>query len=123
MANMLFCLDCNVVCQVLRQVYHEDTIILLQSEIPSGMCAKLRTVAASNNREHARYLSSRTLVIVFNRSHINIGRGLTSQSLLLLLARSCHIYNSVILHAHPVRGESHNQRNATREVATILVFR
>ena len=25
----------------------------------------------------------------------------------------------VVLHAHPVRGESHNQRNTTREVATI----
>jgi len=24
----------------------------LRSEIPSGMCAKLRTVAASNNRDH-----------------------------------------------------------------------
>ena len=30
---------------------------LLRSEIPSGMCAKLRTVAASNNRDHARNLS------------------------------------------------------------------
>ena len=26
--------------------------LLLRSEIPSGMCAKLRTVAASNNRDH-----------------------------------------------------------------------
>jgi len=31
--------------------------ILLRSEIPSGMSAKLRTVAASNNRDHARNLS------------------------------------------------------------------
>ena len=31
--------------------------VLLRSEIPSGMCAKLRTVAASNNRDHARNLS------------------------------------------------------------------
>jgi len=28
-------------------------ILLLRSESPSGMCAKLRTVAASNNRDHA----------------------------------------------------------------------
>ena len=28
--------------------------ILLRSESPSGMCAKLHTVAASNNRDHAR---------------------------------------------------------------------
>jgi len=56
------------------------------------MCAKLRTAAASNNRNHA------------------------SQSFLLLLARAMHIY--FLLRAHPVRGELHNQRNATGEVAT-----
>jgi len=27
----------------------------------------------------------------------------------------------VVLHAHPVRGESHNQRNTTGEVATLAV--
>ena len=43
------------------------TITALRSEIPSGMCAKLRTVATSNNRDHA------------------------SQSLLLLLARATYI--------------------------------
>ena len=66
-------------------------MVLLRSEIPSGMCAKLRTVAASSNRDHARNLSSRTLVIVVNRSHVNIGRATTSQSLLLVLARAAHI--------------------------------
>jgi len=30
-----------------------------------------------------------------------------------------HVNNGVILHAHPVRGESRNQRNTTREVATV----
>jgi len=36
--------------------------LLLRSEIPSGMCAKLRTVAASNNRDHpTRSLSSSPL--------------------------------------------------------------
>ena len=54
-------------------------IQLLRSEISSGMCAKLRTVAASNNRDPARNLS----------------------------ACSRYLYNGVILHAHPVRGESH----------------
>ena len=39
--------------------------ILLLSEIPSVMCTKLCTVAASNNRDHARNLSSRTLVVTF----------------------------------------------------------
>ena len=70
----------------------------------------------NNNRDHARNLSLRTLVVTFNRSHINIARATTSQSILLLLARATH--NGVILHAHPVCGESHNQRNTTGEVAT-----
>ena len=65
--------------------------MLLRSEIPSGMCAKLRTVAASNNRDHARNLSLRSLVIAFNRSHVNISRATTTQSLLLLLARATYI--------------------------------
>jgi len=30
----------------------ESNMVLLRSEIPSGMCAKLRIVAASNNRVH-----------------------------------------------------------------------
>jgi len=47
---------------------------LLRSEIPSGICAKLRTVAASNNRDHA------------------------SQSLLLLLAGATYI--KVLFFAH-----------------------
>ena len=36
---------------------------------------------------------------------------------LLLLVRATYMYG-VVLHAHPVRGESHNQRNSTGEVAT-----
>jgi len=53
------------------------------------MCAELHTVAASNNRDHS------------------------------IIACSRHIHkNSVILHAHPVRGESHNQCNTIGEVAT-----
>ena len=67
-------------------------IILLRSEIPSGMCTKLRTAAAGNNRDNA------------------------SQSLLLLLARTTHTY--FVLRAHSVRGESHNQCNTTGKVAT-----
>jgi len=37
---------------------------------------------------------------------------------LLLLAPATYIYG-VVLHAHPVRGESHNQRKTTGEVATL----
>jgi len=65
-------------------------VAVLRSEIPRGMCAKFRTVAASNNRDHARNLSSRTLV-TFNRSHVNIGRVSTLESLLLLLARATYV--------------------------------
>jgi len=36
---------------------------------------------------------------------------------LLLLACATYMYG-VVLHAHPIRGESHNQRNTTGEVAT-----
>jgi len=36
----------------------------------------------------------------------------------LTTACSRYTYNGVIIHAHPVRGESHIQRNTTREVAT-----
>ena len=66
--------------------------ILLRSEIPSGMCAKLRTVAASNNRDHP-----------------------TRSLCYCLFAPHTYIF---LLRAHPVRGESHNQRNTTGEVAT-----
>jgi len=58
------------------------------------MCAKLGTVAASNNRDHARNLCY-----------------------YCLLAPRMYIF---VLRAHPVRGESHNQRNTTGEVATLL---
>jgi len=38
--------------------------------------------------------------------------------ILLLLVRATYICG-VILRAHPVRGESHNQRNTNGEVATV----
>jgi len=34
-----------------------------------------------------------------------------------LLVRATFVYG-VVLHAHPVRGESHNERNTTGEVVT-----
>jgi len=73
-------------------------LLVLRSEIPSGMCATLRTVAASNYRDHARNVSSRTLVIKFSRSHVNICRATTSLSLLLLLARAS--YTMVLFFTH-----------------------
>ena len=38
------------------------------------------------------------------------------------VACSRYTYDGVILHAHPVRGESYNQRNATGEIATNASF-
>jgi len=67
-------------------------MVLLRSESPIGKCAKFHTVAESNNRDHVP------------RS--------------LLLVRTTYICR-VILRAHPLRGESHIQRNAIREVATV----
>jgi len=83
-------------------------MVLLRSESPSGKCAKLHTVAASNNRNHmpwsrfayaSRYLQSFTCQY-HQRWHATI-------TLLLL-----------VLRAHPVRVESHIQPNANGEVAT-----
>jgi len=37
----------------------------------------------------------------------------------LTIACSRYTYSGAILHAHPVRGESHNQRNTTGEFATL----
>jgi len=61
------------------------------------MCVKLRIVAASNNRVQA----PRSLYCCLFAPHIYI-----------------YIY-IIVLRAHPVRGESHIQRNATGEVATL----
>ena len=44
----------------------------------------------------------------------------TIEITLLLLVRATHIYRFA-LHAHPVRGEPHNQRNTTGQVATLPV--
>jgi len=38
----------------------------------------------------------------------------------LNIACSRYMYNGDILHTHPIRVESHNQRNTTGEVATPL---
>jgi len=57
------------------------------------MCAKLRTVAASKTE-------------VTQRDHS-------------IIDCSRHIHIFFVLRAHPVRGESHNQRNTTGEVATV----
>jgi len=70
------------------------SILVMRSEIPSGMCAMLRTAAQA------------TIEIMLAIS--------------LTIACSRYIYYGVILRAHPVRGESHNQRNTTGKVATLV---
>jgi len=65
---------------------------MLRSESSGSMCAKLRTVAVSSNRDHA--LQSLYYCLFAPRIHI------------------------VVLCTRPVHGESHIQCNATREVAT-----
>jgi len=35
-----------------------------------------------------------------------------------LIRHWSHVYMGVVTHAHPIRGESHFQRNPDREVAT-----
>jgi len=62
--------------------------------------------------------SSRTLLLRSIVHIVSIGRASTPRSLFYCLFAP-HIYNGVIVHAHPVRGESHNQRNTTGEVATV----
>ena len=69
-------------------------IRLLRSESSSGKCAKLRTVATSNNRVHP-----------------------TRSFFYCLFAP--HIY-SVVLRAHSARGEPRIQRNASGKVARIV---
>jgi len=144
---------------------------LLRSEISSGICAKLRTVAASNNRDHVLQsllilLARAAYIMVLFFPHIpfvvnhtiNVTppERLQQHPLLfttnrtdrtsfvwrLTLARPLYPGHNIILlrseissgmckasHcgskqqwrscvAHPVRGESHNQRNTTGEVAT-----
>jgi len=45
----------------------EMGLLLLRSEIPSGMCAELHTMAASNNRDHQTRSLSAYAIVTFNR--------------------------------------------------------
>jgi len=40
-----------------------------------------------------------------------------------VIACSLHVHKCAIVRAHPVRGESHIQRHADREVATVALLR
>jgi len=81
------------------------------------MCAKLRTAAASNNRDHALQ-SLFAYACLYVQSFSSQYQQSFHVAISLTIACSRYVYNGFILHAHPVRGESHNQRNTTGEVAT-----
>jgi len=81
-------------------------------------------MTASNNRDHEI-----TLVATISKNYqlftsfTSIIRGNSPRSLHRdnsIIACLRHIYMGVILPAHPVCRESHNERNANREVATPL---
>ena len=78
-----------------RTSHPGHSTILFRSENPNGMCTKLYTVAASNNRSH------------------------TTRSLYYCLFAP-HRYG-VVLRTHFVRGEPRIQRNANGEVATVQI--
>ena len=62
--------------------------------------------------------SSRTLLLRSVVDIVSITRNYTPWSLYYCLFAP-HM-NGVVLHAHPVRGKSHNQRSTTGEVAIVL---
>jgi len=76
-----------------RPSHPDHSNISMQLESPSGMCAKLHTVAASNNRDHMPW----SLYYCLFTPHI-----------------CC-----VVLHAHSIHGEQHIQCNACGKVATV----
>jgi len=68
----------------------------------------MRTVAIGNPERHVRKAS--------HRGSKQQQRPCAAISLTIACSR--YIYYGVILHAHPVRGESHNRRNTTGEIIT-----
>jgi len=95
---------------------------VLRTESLSSKCTKLHTVAASNNRDHP----TRSLLLSPLASTINCSQALFEVTHrhhsigITLLLLVCATYLGVILHGHPVCGESHIQRNANREVAVVI---
>jgi len=105
-------------CYLRQSLLIANCIVVLRSEIPSGICAKLRTVAASNNRVHMPWSLFAYVIVTFNCWHRWYHQRSHATITLWLLVRATYMYG-IVLHAHPVRGESHNQRNTTGEVATV----
>jgi len=72
-------------CMTLADVHDQATNIKLQqmlrSESPSGKCAKLHTVATSNNRDHTPWSLFAYAIVTLNRSQVSTGRDSTPQAL------------------------------------------
>jgi len=83
----------NYLCLILLSnfcfIWLNIMLLLLRSESPSGKFAKLHTAATSNNRDHSHDHSSRTLVVMFNRSRASIIRDYTPWSLYYCLFAPC----------------------------------
>jgi len=94
----------------------ESFMVLLRSESPSGICAKLRTVAASNNRDNAPQ-SLFAYASHFVQSYTSLYRQrLPGAVTLLLLVRATFIW--VLFFAHIPFVVNHTF-NANGEVATV----
>ena len=107
---------------VLVTTWKSPLFPLLRLEIPSDICAKLRTVAASNNRVHMPWSLSAYASHYVQSFTCWYRKSFHVTTTLLLLVRATYMYG-VVLHTHPVRGESHNQRNTTGEAATPLLWK
>jgi len=104
---------------------HKLTYVMLRSESLSSICAKLHTVAASNNRDNqTRSLLSSPLATTINclsgsqalfTDHSR--RSLYQDRSIIVCSR--HLYMDVILRTHPIHGQSHIQRNANQEIETV----
>ena len=68
--------DARIACRVGVRDWKLHLMPVLRSEIPSGMCAKLRTVAASNSRDHP----TRSLYYCLLAPHIYFFSSRTSRS-------------------------------------------
>ena len=96
-----------------------STMITLHFEFSFGFLQQETTAAVQANRYCCDRKPERQVREASHRGSKQQQRSWVVISLTTACSR--YLYNGVIFHAHPVRGESHNQRNTTGEVATISV--
>jgi len=78
--------------------------VVLRSEIPSGMCASHR----GSKQQWRSCLQSLFAYVGHHVRSFTCYRQSFHVAISLTIACSRYVHNGVILHAHPVRGESHN---------------